>query len=160
MSLRHGSGPSAGFGVLRDARFGVQGSGFVDERSCTEVQSKLYVAFDNGYITLEQFENVYVHARLPRAEIRGFINYLSNTGKATHMTASANPAPLNPEPRTFFTGHIHPETLQIVSCPLPTVHLSLPTAARTPASHVGLKSHIFLQSRMLSFKDFEGTLHD
>ena len=46
------------------------------KRSCTEVQSQLYVALDNGYITQEQFEDIYEQARRTRAAIRGFINYL------------------------------------------------------------------------------------
>jgi four helix bundle protein len=44
--------------------------------SCTEVQSELYVALDEGYISLEEFREVYDHAARTRATIRGFINYL------------------------------------------------------------------------------------
>jgi four helix bundle protein len=46
------------------------------KRSCTEVQSELYVAFDQGYITSDEFSNVYDHAGRTRAAIRGFIKYL------------------------------------------------------------------------------------
>ena len=46
------------------------------KRSCTEVQSELYVALDEAYITDEEFENVYEQARRTRAAVRGFINYL------------------------------------------------------------------------------------
>lgn len=46
------------------------------KRSCTEVQSQLYVALDNGYITQKHFDDVYEQARRTRAAIRGFINYL------------------------------------------------------------------------------------
>ena len=46
------------------------------KRSCTEVQSELYVALDEGYISLEEFEDVYDQARRTRAAVRGFINYL------------------------------------------------------------------------------------
>ena len=46
------------------------------KRSCTEVQSELYVALDEGYISLEEFEDVYDQARRIRAAVRGFINYL------------------------------------------------------------------------------------
>jgi four helix bundle protein len=46
------------------------------KRSCTEVQSELYVALDNQYITKEEFEDVYDHAGRTRAAIRGFIKYL------------------------------------------------------------------------------------
>ena len=46
------------------------------KRSCTEVQSELYVALYEGYISLEEFEDVYDQARRTRAAVRGFINYL------------------------------------------------------------------------------------
>ena len=46
------------------------------KRSCTEVQSELYVALDEEYITPREFEDVYEQARLSRAAVRGFINYL------------------------------------------------------------------------------------
>jgi four helix bundle protein len=46
------------------------------KRSCTEVQSELYVALDQQYITDSEFQNVYDHAGRTRAAIRGFIKYL------------------------------------------------------------------------------------
>ena len=46
------------------------------KRSCTEVQSELYVALDEAYIALSEFEDVYEQARRTRAAVRGFINYL------------------------------------------------------------------------------------
>ena len=46
------------------------------KRSCTEVQSELYVALDQQYITSSEFQDVYEHAGRTRAAIRGFINYL------------------------------------------------------------------------------------
>ncbi|MGD8499868.1 MAG: four helix bundle protein [Phycisphaerales bacterium] len=46
------------------------------KRSCSEVQSELYVALDEGYIFAEEFKDVYEQARRTRAAIRGFINYL------------------------------------------------------------------------------------
>ena len=49
------------------------------KRSCTEVQSELYVALDEEYITLEEFEDVYQQASRTRATIRGFINYLQGS---------------------------------------------------------------------------------
>ena len=48
------------------------------KRSCTEVQSELYVALDQRYITTEEFEDVYNHAGNTRAAVRGFIKYLIN----------------------------------------------------------------------------------
>jgi four helix bundle protein len=46
------------------------------KRSCTEVQSELYVALDQRYIVQTEFQDVYDHAARTRAAIRGFINYL------------------------------------------------------------------------------------
>ena len=46
------------------------------QRSCTEVQSELYVALDQGYITDAEFRELYEHARLTRAKIGAFIKYL------------------------------------------------------------------------------------
>ena len=46
------------------------------KRSCTEVQSQIYVALDQEYITNDEFRDVYEHAGRTRAPIRGFIKYL------------------------------------------------------------------------------------
>jgi four helix bundle protein len=46
------------------------------KRSCTEVQSELYVALDQQYITNIEFQDAYDYAARTRAAIRGFINYL------------------------------------------------------------------------------------
>jgi four helix bundle protein len=48
------------------------------KRSCTEVQSELYVALDQQYITKAEFQEVYDHAGRTRATIRGFIKYLQD----------------------------------------------------------------------------------
>jgi four helix bundle protein len=67
------------------------------KRSCTEVQSELYVASDEAYIEMEEFKEVYEQAGRTRAAIRGFINYLKNY--ETHRQKSAlNREPLNREP--------------------------------------------------------------
>jgi len=52
------------------------------KRSCTEMQSELYMAMDQQYITEAEFQNVYEHAGRTRAAIRGFINYLTNYEKS------------------------------------------------------------------------------
>ena len=42
------------------------------KRSCTEVQSELYMALDQQYITKAEFQNVYDHTGRTRAAIHGF----------------------------------------------------------------------------------------
>jgi four helix bundle protein len=59
------------------------------KRSCTEVQSELYVALDEEYISPNEFEDVYEQARRTRATVRGFINYL----KKYEKNKSTNPEP-------------------------------------------------------------------
>jgi four helix bundle protein len=46
------------------------------KRSCSEVQSELYVALDQKYISKTEFKDVYDHASQTRMAIRGFIKYL------------------------------------------------------------------------------------
>jgi len=46
------------------------------KRSCTEVQSELYVALDEEYIYAAEYQDVYEQARRARAAVRGFIHYL------------------------------------------------------------------------------------
>jgi four helix bundle protein len=56
------------------------------KRSCTEVQSELYVALDEAYISKDEFDGTYEQARRTRAAIRGFINYLDK-----HKSRAKNP---------------------------------------------------------------------
>ena len=60
------------------------------KRSCTEVQSELYVALDQQYITNTEFQDVYDHAGRTRAAIRGFIKsllaYEQEQGKKDNAT--------------------------------------------------------------------------
>ena len=59
------------------------------KRSCTEVQSELYIAVDNDYISSGEFKDVYEQTRRTRATIRGFINYL----KKYEKNKTTNPEP-------------------------------------------------------------------
>ena len=58
------------------------------KRSCTEVQSELYVALDQQYITNVEFQDVYDHAGRTRAAIRGFIKYLLNYEQSQEKKAN------------------------------------------------------------------------
>lgn len=49
------------------------------QRSCSEVQSQLYVALDQSYITQEEFDSIYNQAALTHGKVGGFIRYLLNT---------------------------------------------------------------------------------
>ncbi len=58
------------------------------KRSCTEVQSELYVAVDQQYITKSEFQDVYDHAGRTRSTIRGFIKYLLAYNQAQRKKAT------------------------------------------------------------------------
>lgn len=49
------------------------------QRSCAEVQSQLYVALDQAYLTQEDFDALYDQAALTHAKVGGFIHYLLST---------------------------------------------------------------------------------
>jgi four helix bundle protein len=51
---------------------------FIAKSSAAEVQSHLYVALDQGYMTKEEFEEIYTQADLVSRMISGFIKYLSS----------------------------------------------------------------------------------
>ena len=59
------------------------------KRSCTEVQSELYLAADEKYISSDEFKDVYEQAGQTRAAVRGFINYL----KKYELNKTTNPEP-------------------------------------------------------------------
>ena len=65
-----------------------------------EVQSELYLALDQKYITTNEFQDVYDHAGRTRAAIRGFIKYLlaCNHPQGIKEDESQYPDPINPEP--------------------------------------------------------------
>ena len=46
------------------------------QRSCSEVQSQLYVALDQDYLNREEFDAIYAQAELTHAKVGGFIRYL------------------------------------------------------------------------------------
>jgi len=56
------------------------------KRSCTEVQSELYVALDENYIMQEEFNDAYEYAGRTRAAVRGFINYLNGYEEKRRQT--------------------------------------------------------------------------
>jgi four helix bundle protein len=67
---------------------------FVSKSSAAEVQSQLYVALDQNYITQDTFNKIYNQAELVSKLNSGFIKYLSKTQK-TQQTQQT-PAPKEP----------------------------------------------------------------
>ena len=51
------------------------------QRSCTEVQSELYVALDQKYLTKERFAELYDLSKRTSAKIGGFIKYLKSSNR-------------------------------------------------------------------------------
>jgi len=49
---------------------------YISKSSAAEVQSQLYVALDQGYITQEEFEDIYNQAEFVSRLDSGFIKYL------------------------------------------------------------------------------------
>jgi len=49
------------------------------QRSCSEVQSQLYVASDQSYISQEEFDGIYNQSALTHAKVGGSIRYLLTT---------------------------------------------------------------------------------
>jgi four helix bundle protein len=66
------------------------------KRPCTEVQSELYVALDEKYISSGEFEYTYELARRTRAAVRGFITYLKKYEE--RKTTNREPGTVNPKP--------------------------------------------------------------
>ena len=46
------------------------------QRSCSEVQSQLYVALDQGYLSQGEFDAIYAQAERTHVKVGGFIRYL------------------------------------------------------------------------------------
>jgi len=49
------------------------------QRSCSEVQSQLHIAFDQAYITQDEFDSLYNQAGTTHAKVGGCIRYLLST---------------------------------------------------------------------------------
>jgi four helix bundle protein len=65
-----------------------------------EVQSHLYVARDLGYISAEEFDRIYRHARCVCRLIGGFIRYLENClGPRRGLAGAARPPTGQPDNR-------------------------------------------------------------
>ncbi|WP_182865449.1 four helix bundle protein [Stieleria mannarensis] len=84
---------------------GGSNAGFVkflrySQRSCSEVQSQLYVALDQSYISQGEFDAIYKQAAKTHAKVGGFIRYLLRTKNQEPRTKNQEPRTKNQEPRT------------------------------------------------------------
>jgi len=52
------------------------------QRSCSELQSEIYVALDQEYITKDEFDEIYSLASKARSKIGAFIKYLKQGTKS------------------------------------------------------------------------------
>ncbi len=64
------------------------------QRSCSEVQSQLYIALDQTYISQEQFDTLYRQAALTHAKVGGFIRYLLSP----RLSPTSQQSTVNKEP--------------------------------------------------------------
>lgn len=53
---------------------------FIAKGSAAEVQSQLYIALDQGYISQEQFDEIYKQLETVAKQISRFITYLKDAG--------------------------------------------------------------------------------
>ena len=65
------------------------------QRSCCEVQSQLYVALDQSYLSQTEFDFIFKQADLTHSKVGGFIRYLLNTPE---RSAPPQPRTKNQEP--------------------------------------------------------------
>lgn len=68
-----------GFGSGSDAEF-VRFLGYA-RRSVSEVQSQLYAALDQDYISSEEFDELYLKANIAERQINALIGYLARSRK-------------------------------------------------------------------------------
>lgn len=68
-----------GFGSGSDAEF-VRFLGYA-RRSASETQSQLYAALDQGYISSEEFDELYAKANITERQINALIGYLARSKK-------------------------------------------------------------------------------
>jgi four helix bundle protein len=54
------------------------------QRSCSELQSELYVALDQRYMSNEQFTEIYELAAMTKSKIGSFIKYLNEAQRTKH----------------------------------------------------------------------------
>ncbi len=81
------------------------------KRSCSEVQSELYVAIDEKYIPQEEFQEVYDLAGETRACTKGFIKYLQryvSENKQLKTFPNSKLSPMNSKLKTSPTRNSPP----------------------------------------------------
>ncbi len=67
------------------------------QRSCAEVQSQLYIALDQAYLSQEEFDALYRQSALTHSKVGGFIRYLLTTPTPRHPPSNKEPGTKNQE---------------------------------------------------------------
>jgi four helix bundle protein len=81
------SNVAEGFDARTDREF-IRFLGYA-RRSATELQSQLYIALDQSYITQEEFGHIYAQATKTKSLIGGFIRYLEGRAKVRRPGSNA-----------------------------------------------------------------------
>jgi four helix bundle protein len=65
------------------------------QRSCSELQSEIYVALDQDYITKKEFDEIYLLASKVKSKIGAFIKYLKQGTQKTSNKELSEPRTKN-----------------------------------------------------------------
>ena len=99
------------------------------QRSCSEVQSHLYVALDQSYISQDEFNSIYDQAAKAHAKVGGFIRYLMNNPNAPTSNARKNDPSPTPQAKNEEPGTKNNE-------------LPLPVLANRPPTRFACPRHV------------------
>ena len=75
-----------GFDASTDREF-IRFLGYA-RRSASELQSQIYIALDQEYISQEEFNKIYAQATKTKSLIGGFIRYLEGGSKVRNQTSN------------------------------------------------------------------------
>lgn len=82
-----------GFGAGSDAEF-IRFLGYA-RRSVSETQSQLYTALDQGYLSSNQFDEIYTKANITERQINALIGYLARSKRSKAVRDENTPYVIN-----------------------------------------------------------------
>jgi len=82
-----------GFGAGSDAEF-IRFLGYA-RRSVSETQSQLYTALDQGYLSSNQFDEIYTKANITERQINALIGYLTRSKRTKAVRDENTPYVIN-----------------------------------------------------------------